>query len=196
MGDVAAFVQIAAKPGIDQDLPQGFDPGAAQGMGRSGGKIATGTVTSQNHRTKGTDHGKRVLQRGGVQMFRRQAVVDGDNGQPGGRADFGTDVVMALQPADHETPAMQVNDAWRGAGIDPARHPCDTLVPGRHPGGIAAEEDPAHPVIDGALFGDCQRCGVRWIGRLGEANKAPGRLVDQGGIVCHGSGLPFRGRDK
>lgn len=90
-------------------------------------------------------------------MFGRKTIVDGHDRQARAIADFGADVVMAVQSAEHESSAMEI-DQHRPVGrprlaVEPARHAPDRLVLCGHALRARLAEVRAIPVIEGPLLG-------------------------------------------
>ncbi|ESW83967.1 hypothetical protein X770_25585 [Mesorhizobium sp. LSJC269B00] len=168
MFDIGAGTLVAAKAGIDQHLADRPAQVAARGVRDRGGKVAAGAFADKHDRQvrchrRPFEHGQRVVEGGRVRMLRRQPVVGRDDVETGAGADFGADVVMAVEPAKHKAAAMIVEDD--GAhGL--ARHPVvadrdgvsliggDDAVAGRNPLGITLMEGAAHRIIDRPLLGD------------------------------------------
>lgn len=120
-------------------------------------------------------------------MLGRKPVIHRHHRQPGFCPDLGADIVMAVQPADNEAAAVQIDHYWRPAGIDAAGHAGHAAVFGADAGGIAAVELPAHGVIDLALARDRESRGLRRIEGIGATDEGPGRGVDKGLVIrgCH-----------
>ena len=73
-------------------------------------------------------------------VFGCQSVINADNLQPGSGADFGADIIMAVQPAQDEATAMQIDNRWFCAGVAAARNASDGLITRGDAKGIAPVE--------------------------------------------------------
>lgn len=117
-------------------------------------------------------------------MFGGEAVVDADYREPGTLADFGADIIMAMQAAKNIAAAMQVNQRGLRAGVDAAGHACNGFIASGDTSGVAAMKAAGHGIIDCPLFGDAAVGGIGWIAGICARYEGPGRGVDKALIIC------------
>ena len=108
---------------IDQKLADRRTLCTLHGVAETGRDIAAGGFPDDEERRIEVPAGPAtgaygVLERRRVAMFGRQPIVRND-GQVGPRAEFGADVVVAVEAAENETAAMEVEDD-RASGRWPA----------------------------------------------------------------------------
>ena len=120
-------------------------------------------------------------------VFRRQAVIDADHAKSGGIADLGADVIVTVQPADHETATMKIHyiRGGRAGLIDPHRHASQHHVLRGDAFGAARVKSPAHPVIDGALLVGAEPGRVLGVVAGGPFDERPGFCINQVGVIDH-----------
>ena len=110
---IGAASHVAAESGIDQHLARKLRSALVAGLERQRRrKIAASTVTAHHDArvifSQMLKYGPAIVEGGGEGVFRRQAVPHRHDIDRGTFADFGTDIVVTLKPAQHIAAAMEV----------------------------------------------------------------------------------------